>query len=264
MRTSESVKNISEALCKFQGKISSVKKDSENPFFNSTYADLESIVSHVRKELFDYGLSVVQLVEGKSLVTRLCHVSGEWIEGSADLAIKNQNNVQDVYASVTYFRRMAYTGGLGIVCTDEDDDGNRCKPDSEHEVKPKEQAQAVTKPEPKKQEQKPKVSAPAEPTQEQINDPPNPDKLVKQGVLKDVEEKQGTNKKTNKPWTRYGIILESGDMFGTFDTKLAETAISLIGEEVEIEWKHEGKFNTAVSISPIIRPVVQQDGSLPF
>lgn len=253
MRTSESVKNISEALCKFQGKITSVKKDSENPFFHSTYADLESVVSHVRKELYDYGLSVVQLVEGKTLVTRICHISGEWIEASAELAVKNANNAQDIYASVTYFRRMAYTGGLGIVCTDEDDDGNKCSQDS----KPKQEA----KPQTSTKQEPPKEQAVAAPTEQPAGE-------THTGKLVDVQEKHGTNKKTGKPWTKYGIQFEDGEVFGTFDQTLAETAISLIEAEVVLGWKQEGKFKTAVSVDPVIEKKVDgkaaSTSNLPF
>ena len=70
------------------------------------------------------------------------------------------------------------------------------------------------------------------------------------GMLKDVPEKHGKGKKGE--WTRYGLVMESGETFGTFDAKIAETAIPLIGEQVIIVFEQDKKFKNAVSISPVI------------
>lgn len=74
---------LAKALNKFQGAISSVAKNSANPFFNSKYADLDAVWQMCRKPMQDNGLSLVQTTveEGERLFlgTLLLHVSGEYI-----------------------------------------------------------------------------------------------------------------------------------------------------------------------------------------
>ena len=44
-------KPIASALITFRSKMESVKKDAENPFFHSKYADLPSIIEGIKKPL---------------------------------------------------------------------------------------------------------------------------------------------------------------------------------------------------------------------
>jgi hypothetical protein len=59
-----------------------------------------------------------------SVVSRLIHISGEWIEGTISLPSGTQNryDAQTVGSAITYARRYSYMGILGIA--PEDDDGS--------------------------------------------------------------------------------------------------------------------------------------------
>ena len=126
---SENIKNIAEAIVKFQSEVATLKRTSSNPFFRSSYTTLEDIVGVIRPLLAKYGLSFLQNTNGSgtgeiiSVSTMLLHESGEFIEFEP-LQIKISGNVQQSMATVTYLRRYSLQCALGIVTTDEDDDGN--------------------------------------------------------------------------------------------------------------------------------------------
>jgi len=125
MKTSEQLDQIFTALAKAQGEFKVAKKDTENPFFKKNYADLESIVDSARPSLSKNGLSFVQftsITEGiLILTTRVCHSSGQWIEGSYPLK-PQKDDPQSLGAALTYAKRNALKAALGIVEADEDDD----------------------------------------------------------------------------------------------------------------------------------------------
>ncbi len=126
MPQSESIKELATALSKVQGELTHAKKDSSNPFFKSTYADLESVWGACRNLLAANGLSVIQMpanfFEGRMwLVTKLCHSSGEWIEQEMSIPVAKADS-HGCASAVTYMRRIALSGFVGIVQAD--DDGN--------------------------------------------------------------------------------------------------------------------------------------------
>ena len=60
MEHSPEIKDIATALAKFQGEMENASKDSNNPFFNSKYADIAEIWDTVRSPLSKNGLSLLQ------------------------------------------------------------------------------------------------------------------------------------------------------------------------------------------------------------
>lgn len=125
-KSSESVVNLNKALVAFQAELTSVSKDSENPYFSSKFASLAKVVSTAAPVLTKHGLAVMQILESDDksdlLTTRLAHVSGEWIEGTVRLHM-NKNDAQSFGSAASYARRYAYQAILGLVAED-DDDGN--------------------------------------------------------------------------------------------------------------------------------------------
>lgn len=118
------MKNLVAALIKAQGEFLPIKKDKDNPFFHSKYADLESVIDCTKKALADNGLVVIQtfgLSEGKTtLWTYLYHTSGESISGMQYLDVAG--DPQKIASASTYGRRYGLLAILGIAA--EDDDGN--------------------------------------------------------------------------------------------------------------------------------------------
>ena len=56
MEKSESINELAAALAKAQGQMEGAKKDSENPYFKSKYADLAAVVKAIRGPFSDNGL----------------------------------------------------------------------------------------------------------------------------------------------------------------------------------------------------------------
>ena len=128
METSENINEISSALAKAQGQIENAIKDSSNPFFKSRYADLTSVWAACRRQLSENGLSVIQSPEesshGISVVTMLCHSSGQWIRSKYSMPCDSSKLTPQVIGSaITYARRYALSAMVGIAPHD-DDDGN--------------------------------------------------------------------------------------------------------------------------------------------
>jgi hypothetical protein len=128
MKTSETTSAIFAALCAFQSECGPVSFDSSNKFLGNKYASLTAQREHTRPMLGKHGLAVVQGVEGHEMLTRICHISGEWLEFSAimpELAEeKGKSGAQVMGSIITYMRRYAYASALGLV-SDEDNDGNK-------------------------------------------------------------------------------------------------------------------------------------------
>lgn len=155
IHTSQETKDLDAALATAQGEIRHALKDAENPFFRARYADLASVWSACREALAKHGLSVSQwpcawdpaanyvetLVKatqareagGKdrdpavqagtiTMVTRLAHASGQWLQATMVMPVAKQNP-QAVGSAITYARRYALAAAVGVA-PDDDDDGN--------------------------------------------------------------------------------------------------------------------------------------------
>lgn len=125
---SESNKSICAAYVKAWASLENVAKDSVNPHFKSRYADLAAVLNAVRPVLAAHGLAILQpMVEsekGVSVLTRLVHETGEWMESSVTFPTSD-TKAQTLGAVTSYARRYALQAFLGI--SSDDDDGNSQK-----------------------------------------------------------------------------------------------------------------------------------------
>jgi len=134
MEKSPTIAALATALAKAQGEIGKAKKRALNPAFKSAankdgskYSDLNELVDIAHETLPKFGLAVSQFptecVDGRvGVTTILMHESGEWMQGTGTVPIE-KSNAQGVGSAITYLRRYALKGVLGIA--DEDDDGNK-------------------------------------------------------------------------------------------------------------------------------------------
>lgn len=127
MRMSESVSDLAKALTVVQASLAPAKRDSTNPYYNSTYADLSSVWESCREILAKNGLCVIQgnsVGETNTLIveTILIHESGQWIQSELCLPL-SKSDPQGVGSAMTYGRRYGLAAIVGIVA-DADDDGN--------------------------------------------------------------------------------------------------------------------------------------------
>ncbi len=128
----ETLGELFKALALAQNEMEAATTDATNPFFKSKYAKLEHVVKASRPFLSKHGLSVSQrpfmLENGQRvLLTRLCHSSGEWMEGCMSINPPKED-IQAMGSYITYLRRYNYSCITGVVTEDEaDDDGNMAK-----------------------------------------------------------------------------------------------------------------------------------------
>ena len=123
MKSSDSIKALSEALCKAQAQMGGAVKDAKNPFFGSDYADLTSVIKAIKKPLSDNGLAYTQFPisneNGVGVVSRLMHKSGEWMENSFILPLVKRDP-QGAGSAITYARRYALMSITGVPTADDD------------------------------------------------------------------------------------------------------------------------------------------------
>lgn len=125
MQTSEQIGNLAKALSQAQAQFLPIKRESENPFFHSKYADLQAIIDATKGALAKNGIAMVQTVEPAekvTILTRLIHETGEWIESKIELKPK-ADDPQSIGSAITYARRYSLGAILGVASED-DDDGN--------------------------------------------------------------------------------------------------------------------------------------------
>ena len=211
--TSETIGALAGALAKAQGKIKKALKNSENPFLNSDYADLGSVLDACKEALSENELAVFQTTVERvppfvCIETLLAHSSGEWIKSSLtmqsiqrkkDGTIVERSDPQGVGSTITYARRYALAAMVGVAPEGDDDDGNlgddgdkkkgkgkgKKKEDS---VKPG--AKDKGKPEPKDEGEDVKLALKRELGELCFND-----KEVMLRVLKDCSKFKGKDKK---------------------------------------------------------------------
>tara|TARA_R110002012_G_scaffold37090_2_gene104270 strand:+ start:658 stop:1134 length:477 start_codon:yes stop_codon:yes gene_type:complete len=123
---SSKIDELGKSLAIAQSKMKGAKKNSVNPFFNSNYADLHTVIESSLPYLNAQGLSVIQgndTDENGSfyVTTMLLHHSGQWIKSKLKMPI-TKPDAQGVGATITYARRFALSAMIGIAQTD--DDGN--------------------------------------------------------------------------------------------------------------------------------------------
>lgn len=154
MRRSESIVNLVKALSAAQAVMGHAVKSTKNEFFRSNYADLAEVWNAIRAPLTDSGLCVIQTFdsaivqvideqrpEGQkegppsatvTVVTTLCHVSGEWVESTISMPVmlsraskedpRLVHTPQAYGSATTYARRYSLAAIVGL--SQDDDDGN--------------------------------------------------------------------------------------------------------------------------------------------
>ena len=73
MKMSEKIDKIMPAILKVKNKMESVKKDSKNPFFKSSYAGLNNYLEGIEPLLQENGLVLLQPSNGDSIETTIIH-----------------------------------------------------------------------------------------------------------------------------------------------------------------------------------------------
>ena len=120
---SPEIDKLAASLAKAQSELEGAKKESTNPFFKSSYADLHAVIKAAFPFLSKNGLSVSQgneIVPGAICVTTLLmHSSGQWLRSKIKLPL-SKVDAQGVGAAMTYGRRYGLSAIAGIAQFDDD------------------------------------------------------------------------------------------------------------------------------------------------
>lgn len=124
---SKELNKLFEALSKAQLEMPAATNQSTNPFYKSKYADLKTIVQTSRPYLAKHGLCVIQRTLNSDkgypyIYSILGHSSGQWIESHLELK-PPKTDIQSLGSYMSYLRRYQYASLVGVVTSDEDDDG---------------------------------------------------------------------------------------------------------------------------------------------
>jgi len=128
---SESITELMGALNRAQLAMVPAKKDSENPFFHSKYADLSTVwdaLHMFRTEGIVLTQSPQESPDGYIVLdTQLTHAaSGQWMRSRLKMRV-SKDDPQGYGSAITYARRYALGAMTGLV-TEVDDDANGAMP----------------------------------------------------------------------------------------------------------------------------------------
>ncbi len=116
---------LNAALVEAQKMLEPVKKEANNPFFKSKYADLANVLAAITPALNAHGIALTQIPDndptGVACITQLRHTSGEVLTGRFWLPVV-KGDPQGYGSAFTYARRFGAKAIVGLA--EEDDDGN--------------------------------------------------------------------------------------------------------------------------------------------
>lgn len=122
---SETITTIAGALLKAQSSMGDATKGSNNPFYKSSFADLNSIREAVTPALNANGITVLQPIrigtDGSSYIeTTLLHSSGEYLTSQFPIIASKANDPQAFGSAVSYARRYSLQSFLSVGAVDDD------------------------------------------------------------------------------------------------------------------------------------------------
>ena len=120
---SETITKIAPSLLAAQKSMGDAKKDSKNPFFKSSYADLNAVREVAIPALNAVGITVLQptvTLDGKNYVqTLLLHESGEYLAALTEIR-NTKGDAQSEGSGISYARRYGLQSFLNIGAVDDD------------------------------------------------------------------------------------------------------------------------------------------------
>ncbi len=124
MRTSEQINELVSAYAKARAQFKPTVRNAKGQVGQNReyrYLDLEGLIDATFPALLEQGIVIVQAVDAEtaSLVSRMAHTSGQWLESAYPLG--KYDRPQDFGSQLTYARRYSLLGLLGVA--QEDNDG---------------------------------------------------------------------------------------------------------------------------------------------
>lgn len=117
---------LAPALLAAQKSMGDAVKNSKNPFFKSSYADLNSIREAVIPALNANGITLLQpthagsIETGPYVETVLLHDSGEYLSSTTPITCAKQHDPQALGSAISYARRYGLQSLLSVGAVDDD------------------------------------------------------------------------------------------------------------------------------------------------
>ena len=112
--------NIYSKLLKVQTEIGAISKDTKNPFYNSKYFDINSLLRQVMPLLQKQELVLIQPIQDGQVKSVIIDTEGGSVEST--MFLPDINDPQKLGSASTYYRRYTLQSLLALQA--EDDDGN--------------------------------------------------------------------------------------------------------------------------------------------
>lgn len=121
---SAEINEIALALCKAQSTMGAARKDSNNPFFKSKYADLTACIEAVREPFTENDLCFFQATlpganGATQIITTIAHKSGQWIRGILEIN-PAKKDPQGTGSAISYGKRYGLQALSGLPTADDD------------------------------------------------------------------------------------------------------------------------------------------------
>jgi hypothetical protein len=145
VRTSDTLKAISPDLVAAALELHNIARDAKGNY--GGYTSLAGLIDGSKGILASHGITVISDVTGEdgiTIITRLQHKSGEYIESCGLNLPLEKRTAQGAGSAITYGRRYSLAAMLNISSKDEDDDGEVAS--KVEAKKPKAEPKAAPKP----------------------------------------------------------------------------------------------------------------------
>ena len=122
---SNKIDKLAGSLAKAQSEMGGVAKGKTNPFYKSSYADINSCIEACMPALNKHGLSISQgnrfcNTSGYYITTTLLHESCQWLRSEIRIPLTNKKDAQEIGSACTYGRRYGLTSMVGLAQVDDD------------------------------------------------------------------------------------------------------------------------------------------------
>jgi hypothetical protein len=113
------MKNLYLKLAEVKREVGKVSKNSKNPHFKNTYADLNALIDAVEPILLEKGLLMLQPIQNGNVNTIIIDCeSSESIESS--ILLPALSDPQKLGSAISYFRRYTLQSLLSLQAIDDD------------------------------------------------------------------------------------------------------------------------------------------------
>ena len=120
------MKTIYIKLLKVQKEVGAIKKDKENPFFKSNYADINNYIEEVKPILSKHELIILQpliIRKGKDVLKTIIIDSETGEKIKSVVKLPDNLDPQKMGSAITYYRRYAIQSMLFLQAKDDDAEG---------------------------------------------------------------------------------------------------------------------------------------------